>query len=153
MKEDVSPTVTLHEYLTTMNQLRREYVDSRFAAGEKSVLGLEKWIHDAERRINERIDEKEKTSDNRYVLLEERMQRMAAFRDQITGERGLYVTRDQLETTKVSIANEIDILKRSMQISSGREVGTSKVWQAIVAALAGMAAIGTSITALHAFIK
>ncbi len=131
----------------------RDYVDARLAAVDRIEQQLQHMIQDVERRTVERIEERDKTTGHAHHLLEERMTRMSQFRDQITGERGLYVTRDQLELTAKNIVTELDIVKRSMQISSGRDVGVGKVWSAVLIAFSIMAAMAAVVAAAGQYFR
>ena len=131
----------------------RDYVDARLASVDKTEQQLQHSITETEKRIRESMIEKEISNAKMYTLLEERVSRLTQFRDTISSERGLYVTRDQLKVLSDAIDVDLDLLKRGIQISTGREVGITKTWGAILIAFNIMIGITALVSWVGQFVK
>jgi hypothetical protein len=127
--------ISLEEHIKALFQAERTYADTRFSSVEKAMEDHDKSIR------------------NIMEIFDERLGRFNAFRDQISAERSLYVTRDQLDVTSKGIMDQIDILKRAITLTAGKDTGVSKVWGTIVIGFSIMAAIGTISTAIGVFFK
>lgn len=114
----------------------------------KAEKQLQIALIDAEKRVNEKLEARDKANDKADAVLNERLAQMNQFRDQISAERLLYVTRDQQDLTLKSLRDQVDILKRSMELSIGKDAGISKVWGGVAVAFSVTAAIGTGIMAV-----
>lgn len=142
-----------NEVLKLRTEAFKEIIDLRRSAIEAKIDSLKAAIHDLEGRFGERIDERERLHDRAIEHINERLQQIYSFRDQITSERLTYITRDQLDVNIRSISDQLDILKRAVQLSSGKDSGVSRVWTGIAMALSAGAAIGSIITVLGVFAK
>lgn len=132
------------DHLMALLEERRKHVDTRLDHLRFEIDGLAKQTTD-------QLSERDKTNQRRDDHVAERLQQMYAFRDQITAERSTYITRDQLDNVRKYIEDQLDIVKRAITLSAGKDTGVSKVWTSISMAFAVLAAIGSIITAVTVF--
>ena len=136
-------------------------VDSRFRDGElvrneglnRALILLREGMDRVEARAIEKFQERDRAREKAEVVMEERLHSMNAFRDQINSERLSYVTRDQLEDNQKGIISELDILKRAITLSAGKESGMSKTWAGIVIAFSILSALSAAIVAIGAIVR
>jgi len=112
---------------------------------------LRRAQEEMERRLIEKSQERDRSSERDRDVINEKFETIYGFRDRLLADRPTFVTRDQLETTKKGITDQLDILQRAITISSGRDTGMSRVGGWIVSGFAIIAAIGTIITGASVF--
>lgn len=113
---------------------------------DRFIAGLQADVASVEKRFDEKLRAIDISHEKDQQLVEERMDRFSQFRDQITAERGLYITRDFLDVTVKGMYTDIDLAKRAAISSAGRDAGVSNTWKYIAVAfsiVAAVAAIGT----------
>jgi flagellar hook-basal body complex protein FliE len=84
---------------------------------DKAERNLQTALEAAEKRVNEKFIVLDLATGRDAALLAERLHNMNQFRDQITSERALYVTRDQLDSIIKSLS--LDIRPLQAQETSG----------------------------------
>ena len=131
----------------------REVLDLRRQAIEQRLDYQTKAQDELERRLSERIEERERLHERAIEHINDRLQQIYSFRDQITSERLTYITRDMQDANNRVIEEQLDLLKRAVQLSAGKDTGTSRVWTGIAMALSAGAAIGSIVTVLSVFFK
>lgn len=115
----------------------KEYIDVRFDA-----------MRDVERRIDERLIERDRAFEKAQQVLDEKLQELYRWREQIIATR---VTRDLLDLKLSNIDTEMDLLKRAVTLSSGKDTGVSRVWSSAGIALSVFAACISAITGAGVF--
>ena len=169
MAKNKQATVGWQEYLDAQMSIRRDYVNSRFANIQDHEKEMRERMDDLatrthssidrtresfrlaleafEQRMNDKFDAKEKASEKADEVAAERLGRMDSFRDRITADASLYVTRDQLDLTFKARDADINLLKTAVSTRSGQEGGVSKLWFVIVSVFAMLGGVGAVISA------
>ena len=70
---------------------------------DKAERNLQIALEAAEKRVNEKFGVQKEAAESAAIVLKEKLHDMNAFRQQISAERALYVTRDQLSLTHEGI--------------------------------------------------
>lgn len=158
---------------------RRDYVDVRFAAIERELHQLEKstderlqnaettrsngmdrvikliqdGIDRVETRTTDKFAELTRAGEKASETLHDRFVQIYTFRDQINSERLTYVTRDQLSAHSERLVAELDLVKRAVTLSAGKETGISRVWAGVVIAFSVLSALSAAVTAGSAIMR
>lgn len=142
----IKANVEWQDHLIAILEERRKHVDTRLDHLRSEIKNLEKQTAD-------QLAERDKTNQRRDDHVAERLQQMYAFRDQISSERMTYITRDQLDTIRKYFEDQLDIVKRAVTLSAGKDTGVSRVWAGVSVAFSVLAAIGTIVVATITFSK
>ena len=81
---------------------------------DKAQNELRLALTDAEKRVNEKFESKDQAAAKSEKVLNERLEQMNQFREQIGSERLLYVTRDMLEQSNKAIREQMDLIVRTV---------------------------------------
>lgn len=105
------------------------------------VKRAEVLFAETEKRVADRFHAQQVALDKAEHALSLRLEAMNEFRDQITRERALYVTRDQLDLSIKVLASSISPLQSSQSFLRGRDAAII----GIIGLLAGIAAAAFSV--------
>lgn len=123
----------------------RDYIDTRIESINRRLDTIAKMhevaIVDSEKRLNDKLADRDKVIQKADDVMDDRLDQMNRFRDQINSERVIYVTRDQLEINLKSLHDQIAILTRTMTLSSGAKEGASSVGSIVLNVLVGISAL------------
>jgi hypothetical protein len=140
-------------------QTLERLTDSRFRDAEvtrnlgidRVALAHREGITSFEGRMTEKFNERDRALEKAASVIDEKFAQIYIFRDQISGERLSYVTRDTLADTLKGIIAEIDLIKRAIALSAGRENGISKTWAGILIAFSILSALSAAAAAVAKF--
>jgi hypothetical protein len=142
-------------------QALERLTDSRFRDAEVTRnLGIDRvalahrdGLGSFEARMTEKFNERDRAIEKASKGVDEKFAQIYTFRDQISSERLSYVTRDTLADHLKGIVSEIDLLKRAIAISAGRETGISKTWAGILIAFTILSAVSAAAVAFAKFLQ
>lgn len=108
---------------------------------DKAERNLQTALEAAEKRVNEKFIVTKESQEKAEGVLLARVGEIERFRDQLTGERALYVTRDQLDLIIKSTRAEAAPLLTQQAWTKGRDAA---IWGAILLS-AGLAAAAVTL--------
>ena len=147
----------LRDYVDMRADANKEAIGQQFAAINSRLVELstllKSELSNVEKRVNDRLEDRDRALVKADSVMDERLDQMNRFRDQINSERIVYVTRDQLEVHLKGVHDSIGILTRTMTLSSGKTEGVSSVGSFVLSALVGLSALMSGISTLLVITK